>query len=120
MDTSTLRGLVAEKAAQYSFRFEGDKAEIEANLRREKHWKRKRKVKLAVLLDEMGLTAEQLMADPLMAAWDYIDFEKPGYVLTGDCITRHFMHDDFEDGLDCGVVTTPDDSEVVAYFWHSD
>jgi len=120
METSTLRGMVAEKAAKYAFRFEGDRAEIEASLRREKCWKRKRKVKLAVLLDEMGLTVEQLMTDDFRVSWDHFDIEKPGYVLTGDCITRHFMHDDFEDGLDCGVMTTPDDSEVVAYFWHSD
>lgn len=40
--------------------------------------------------------------------------------ITKDCIVRYFIHDKFQDGNDNFIITTPDDSELVAMMIHSD
>ena len=120
MKTNQLRTLIAAKAVQYAPRFVGDRAAIEVELATAKRWKRRRKCKLSTFLREQThATVADLSVDPYHA-FDHVDVIHAGAELSEDCVARHFEHDDFEDSLDCLVVTTPDDTTIVGLFWHSD
>ncbi len=40
--------------------------------------------------------------------------------ITPDCIVRYFVHDDIQDGNDTTIITSPDDSKLIAALIHSD
>jgi hypothetical protein len=89
----------------------------------EKKWKRQFKQKLVTALNSSyeGITAQEFeeALEYGNAGFEYIDVIN-NQDLSDDCIARHFMNDDFEDGLDALVITDPLDTKIIAILWHAD
>jgi hypothetical protein len=92
----------------------------------EKKWKRQFKQKLVTALNSFyegmfGTTAQEFeeALEDGDGGFEYIDVIN-NQDLSDDCIARHFMNDDFEDGLDALVITDPLDTKIIAILWHAD
>lgn len=123
MKTEDLRQLVAETATKYAWIFVEDEATVKPKLAKTAAWKREQKAHLRTFLleiDDEPDCARFLACHGDEFGFEYGDVLKPNAATTDDCIARHFVHDEFDDSLDCLVVTTPDDAEIIGLFWHSD
>lgn len=88
-----------------------------------KLWKRYEKMELLTCFKNWeGEDPEDIDLEEWMSEDQGFEFEDriQNTPITWDCIARHFVNLELEDGLDAWVITDSTDSVILRVYWHSD